>query len=137
MPEKRAIFCLVANDDGQVLFVQRAHGNRKGKWSLPGEHVDRGERSFRAAIRETKEETGLDVWVTHRLFTGNRHPVRVYVAKPVVGRLQRQRRECVDVRWRDPKTVESWELAFGGDRKALRLWADMQDGKYRPEASYE
>ena len=54
-------FCLVENDKGEVLFVQRAYGNRKGKWSLPGGLVDRGESSRHAAYRETREETGIVV----------------------------------------------------------------------------
>jgi len=36
--------------------------NRKlGKWLSPGGHVNEGETSIQAAIREVKEETGLDV----------------------------------------------------------------------------
>ena len=51
-------FCLVENEKGEVLFVQRAHGQEKGKWSLPGGLVDRGEGSRHAAYRETREENG-------------------------------------------------------------------------------
>ena len=28
-------FCLVENEKGEVLFVQRAYGKEKGKWSRP------------------------------------------------------------------------------------------------------
>ena len=39
-------FCLVENEKGEVLFVQRAYGKEKGKWSLPGVTVQsRGETS--------------------------------------------------------------------------------------------
>lgn len=132
----KVAFCLVENDRGEILFVQRAYGERKGKWSLPGGLVDRGEGSRHAAYRETREETGIVVKVTHRLFTGNTNPVKVYVGRPVGGKLRYQRRECLDVRWRDPGKVKPEELAFGGDRKALRLWADIKSGKAQPERDY-
>ena len=133
---KQAAFCLVENDKGQILMVQRGYGNKKGKWSLPGGFVDRGERPRRAAYRETKEETGIVVKITHRLFTGRTNPVTVYAGTPVGGRLQYQRRECLDVRWRDPSKLEEFDLAFGGDRKALRLWTDIKQGRATAEAYY-
>lgn len=129
-------FCLVENDRGEVLFVQRAYGKEKGKWSLPGGLVDRGESSRYAAYRETKEETGIVVEITHRLFTGNSHPVKVFVGRRVGGRLRFQRKECLDVRWRRPGSIRPDELAFGGDRKALRLWADIKRGLAKPERDY-
>lgn len=133
---KDVAFFLVENDKGEVLFVQRAYGKEKGKWSLSGGLVDRGESSRRAAYRETKEETGIIVEVTHRLFTGNTYPVKVFVGRPVGGRLRFQRKECLDVRWRRPNRMRPEDLAFGGDRKALRLWADIKNGKAQPEKDY-
>ena len=129
-------FCLVENEKGEVLFVQRAYGKEKGKWSLPGGLVDRGESSRHAAYRETREETGIIVEVTHRLFTGNSRPVQVFVGRPVGGRLRFQRKECLDVRWRDPQRIRPDDLAFGGDRKALGLWADIKNGQAKPERDY-
>lgn len=129
-------FCLVENYKGEVLFVQRAYGNRKGKWSLPGGLVDRGESSRHAAYRETREETGIVVKITHRLYTGNARPIKVFVGQRVGGRLRFQRRECLDVRWRRPDRIGPEDLAFGGDRKALRLWADIKSGNAKPERDY-
>jgi nucleoside triphosphatase len=42
------------------LFLMRSH-KWKGKWVIPGGHVDLGERIEDAARREIKEETNLDV----------------------------------------------------------------------------
>lgn len=133
---RNVAFCLVENDKGEVLFVQRAYGNRKGKWSLPGGLVDRGESSRHAAYRETREETGIVVNITHRLYTGNARPIKVFVGQRVGGRLRFQRRECLDVRWRNPDKIRQDDLAFGGDRKALRLWADIKSGRAKPEEDY-
>jgi len=44
---------------GTLVFIERAH--EPHGWALPGGFVDRGELLADAAIREAKEETGLDV----------------------------------------------------------------------------
>jgi ADP-ribose pyrophosphatase YjhB (NUDIX family) len=44
----------------QVLLVQRGPGSvMAGRWSLPGGHVEVGERLAEAAAREVFEETGI------------------------------------------------------------------------------
>jgi 8-oxo-dGTP pyrophosphatase MutT (NUDIX family) len=48
---------LVVGARGIVLHLHR----RLGRWMQPGGHVDPGETPWRAATRETIEETGLDV----------------------------------------------------------------------------
>jgi 8-oxo-dGTP diphosphatase len=44
----------------QVLLIERAKGALKGRWSLPGGHIEPGERAKAAALRETREETGVE-----------------------------------------------------------------------------
>ncbi|MEZ4401945.1 MAG: NUDIX hydrolase [Kofleriaceae bacterium] len=44
---------------GTVVLIERAHPPHG--WALPGGFVDRGEWVADAAVREAKEETGLDV----------------------------------------------------------------------------
>lgn len=50
----------IFNDKGQVLLQRRGDF---GKWGFPGGAVELGETPEQAAIREVKEETGLDVEV--------------------------------------------------------------------------
>ena len=123
MPRKVA-FCLVENDKGQVLLIQRGYGKEKGKWSLPGGYVDRGESSRHAAYRETKEETGLVVEIVSTVMIGRNNPIKTFAGRIVGGRLKFQRKECLDVRFFDQDKVPP--LAFGGDSRALRLWAEMK-----------
>jgi 8-oxo-dGTP diphosphatase len=44
---------------GEILLIQRAKGGYTGLWSLPGGHVEPGERTAEAARREVHEETGV------------------------------------------------------------------------------
>ncbi len=46
---------------GAILLNQRDIDPGLGKWGLPAGYVDLGERVEDAAVREVKEETGLDV----------------------------------------------------------------------------
>lgn len=50
----------ILNDKGEILLQRRGDCNQ---WGLPGGTVELGETPQMAAIREVKEETGLDVEV--------------------------------------------------------------------------
>lgn len=53
---------VVIRGDGKILLVRRSPGDfRAGEWEVPGGHVDPGETATQAAVREVKEEVGLDV----------------------------------------------------------------------------
>ena len=43
-----------------VLLIQRGKGALKGLWSLPGGHIEAGETAKAAAVREVREETGVE-----------------------------------------------------------------------------
>jgi len=49
---------VVTHDDDRVLLVQHSY---MSNWSLPGGLLDRREQVYAGAVRETREEVGLDV----------------------------------------------------------------------------
>ncbi|MEU0001816.1 NUDIX hydrolase [Streptomyces microflavus] len=52
---------IVLLTDDHVLLIERRWNPYAGSWALPGGHVDAGEASLQAAVRELKEETGITV----------------------------------------------------------------------------
>jgi len=43
-----------------LLMIQRGSGGSRGRWSLPGGHLEGGESVAEGVVRELKEETGVD-----------------------------------------------------------------------------
>lgn len=52
--------CVVFDRAGRLLLIRRGAPPFKGKYALPGGFVDVGETVEVAALRELKEETGID-----------------------------------------------------------------------------
>ena len=48
-------------NEGKIALIKRGNEPSKGKWTIPGGLVELGETLKQSVIRETKEETGLDV----------------------------------------------------------------------------
>jgi ADP-ribose pyrophosphatase YjhB (NUDIX family) len=52
---------VVVNDQDEVLLIHRSDNDN---WAVPGGAIDLGESMTQAAVRETREETGIDCEVT-------------------------------------------------------------------------
>ena len=48
----------------EVLLIRRGTPPRQGEWSLPGGRIEPGERTVDAALRELREETGVEAEIT-------------------------------------------------------------------------
>lgn len=59
---------IVQNSAGQILFFLRT--KYPFLWTIPGGHMTPGENSKDAAIRETKEEVGLEITKAELIFEG-------------------------------------------------------------------
>ncbi|MFD6715852.1 NUDIX hydrolase [Micromonospora sp. TSRI0369] len=69
-----AVTVFVQDEQGRVLLIQRTDN---GLWALPGGAQDFGEYIAETAVRETREETGIDVEVTDvvGIYTNPHHVV--------------------------------------------------------------
>ena len=52
---------VVRDADGRILLIQRGRDPERGHWGLPGGKVDWMETVEAAVVRETREETALEV----------------------------------------------------------------------------
>jgi 8-oxo-dGTP diphosphatase len=52
---------------GDTYEIVAVHRNRHTDWSLPKGHIEKGETQEQAALREVKEETGLDARIVDAL----------------------------------------------------------------------
>ena len=58
---KVAVGTIIRTADDEIVLCRRAIEPGYGRWVFPGGYVDRGEKLEEAAIREAREECGLDV----------------------------------------------------------------------------
>ena len=52
---------VIIERNGQVLLLKRTNVHGAGTWSTPGGHLEYGESPEECAIREVKEETGVNI----------------------------------------------------------------------------
>ncbi|MDY6875028.1 MAG: NUDIX domain-containing protein [Chloroflexota bacterium] len=85
---------VIVEHEGKLLLVHRAVSPRKGLWSFPAGFVEFDEDPAEAAVRECREETGLEVEIAGLLdvIAGREHErgadiVIVYCARLVGGEL--------------------------------------------------
>ncbi len=129
---KVAVGTVITRSNRDIVLVKRAIEPGYGKWVFPGGYVDRGEEVTLAAIREAREEAGLDVRLDHLIgiysYAGRTPIIIVYAATHVGGELVVDE-EGLEARWFTPSALPWDELAFLSTREALRdfLASDRDD----------
>jgi ADP-ribose pyrophosphatase YjhB (NUDIX family) len=129
---------LVADADGRILVVRTTYLGPG--WMLPGGRVERSETPHRAAVRETREETGIEVTVDGLvLVDGHRRGSVsfVFAGRLVGGKLSPQFGEIAEVGWvaRDEIAATSWRLDRLLDRieavgEGIAYWGLEAEGNH-------
>jgi mutator protein MutT len=120
-----------------VLLVQRGKGALKGLWSLPGGHIEPGETARAAAVREVREETGVEARIVERLgdvrYRYRRRGVRVdktvgfYLCEYVAGDTADHDHEVDDARWMPIEQART-ELTYPGEREMIERALSKHSG---------
>jgi ADP-ribose pyrophosphatase YjhB (NUDIX family) len=129
---KVAVGTIIRLADARIVLVRRAIEPGFGLWVFPGGYVDRGEPLELAAVREAREECGLDVrldgLVNIYSYPGRTPVVIVYAATATGGRLAHDD-EGLEARAFHEREVPWDALAFPSTRDALR---DYYRGRLYP-----
>ncbi len=120
--------------DVEIALASRR--TRKGElaWGLPKGGIDEGEAIEEAAVREVREETGLEarieadlgeiryfyVWERVRV----RKAVHFFLMRATGGDVSLHDHEMEDVRWFELKTALK-KAAYRGEREVLKRAADL------------
>jgi ADP-ribose pyrophosphatase YjhB (NUDIX family) len=130
----------VTNDAGEVLLIRRSDNEN---WALPGGAVDLGESLAQAAVRETREETGVDCQITglsgiytdpaHVLFyTSNgeaRQEFSIVLTARATGGQPTRSSETTEVRWATLADLEIYQMDQSM-RLRVRHYAEHRDQPY-------
>jgi 8-oxo-dGTP diphosphatase len=132
---KIAVATIIRTETGALVLVKRAIEPGYGKWVFPGGYVDRGEPLIDAAIREAREECGLDIRLDGLIniysYAG-RAPVIVAYAATAIGGTLAPDDESLEAAAVMPDAIPWDDLAFRSTREALR---DYLAGLLHPLAS--
>jgi ADP-ribose pyrophosphatase YjhB (NUDIX family) len=108
---KVAVGTIIRAEDGRIVLVRRAIEPGYGLWVFPGGYVDRGEEITSAALREAREESGLDVRLDGLIniysYPGRPLIIIVYAATLVGGDL------CCDDEGLEARLFSRDELPWG------------------------
>jgi 8-oxo-dGTP diphosphatase len=126
----------------EFVAVQRA---RHGDWSLPKGHLEEGESREEAAIREVKEETGIEakivcdlqevVYFYRRRKEGlTRKSVYYYLMEAVTDELGDPNWEVSEARWLPMSEADNL-LSYANDKGTIRLALKaLDEGEAKLEA---
>ncbi len=116
--------------EGKVLMIRNAalRDPSKAYWGFPKGHIEPGEKSEAAAIREIREETKIRTFIVAKLgesqYIFSRSGEKIlksvvyYLLRYRSGEIQPQELEVLEVKWFEPK--EAMEvLTFKKDREFL------------------
>ncbi len=120
----------------RVVLIKRSIEPGYGKWVFPGGYVDRGEETETAAIREAREECGLDVRIDGLVnvysYTG-RTPIIIVYAASIIGGTLSAADEALEARVFEPADIPWRDLAFISTREALEDYlAGARSARPRP-----
>jgi ADP-ribose pyrophosphatase YjhB (NUDIX family) len=120
---KLAVGTIVRMPDDRIVLTRRAIEPGFGRWVFPGGYVDRGEEIRTAALREAREEAGIDIAIDGLVgiysYPGTTAVIVVYRAHWTSGTLAIDD-ESSEIRLFEAEAIPWEELAFPSTRDSLR-----------------
>lgn len=131
-----------ASDEPRLLLLRRAVEPGLGAWDLPAGYLDPGESFEMAALRETREESGIDVELLSLAGVYHSPPANavtaVYRARALdPGTPVSLDFESSEHAWVRRSEVTDWlpRIAFSAMASAIADWAAGRRDEPRPDGS--
>ena len=117
-PRVPCVGAIIKDEAGRLLLIQRGHEPETGRWSLPGGRIEPGESDEQAVVRETREETGLQVRCGALIGSVERPGLRGLLdirdyAATVTGGALAPGDDAADARWVSPADLAALPLTSG------------------------
>ena len=123
MDPKVAVGTIIRTPDARLVLVRRAIEPGYGLWVFPGGYVDQGETLVDAAVREAREESGLQVRIDRlvNIYSyGGASPIVIVYAATMTGGELCTDDECLEARLFAPEHIPWERLAFRSTREGLQ-----------------
>ncbi|MBR2708729.1 MFS transporter [Candidatus Saccharibacteria bacterium] len=114
--KEKSCGCIILKDSKVLLICTRDDGGKQ-YWSFPKGHQEKGETDIETALRETKEEVGLDVKILsekplttwHLVHSGTVHKdILLFVAEPLNDEIKMQAGEVEKTEWVEIDKVDGY-----------------------------
>lgn len=123
---KVGVACVVVNEQKEILLgIRISKNNGNGLWQLCGGHHEFGESLVQTALRETKEETNLDlkdisfITFTEHTYKQKQYITFVYIGKASGALINLEPHKCEGWSWHGIDELPS--PLFEIDEKTLEL----------------
>lgn len=123
MNTERSCGCIIIKDN-KALLIGAKDDDGKLFWSFPKGHQETGETDTETAIRETKEEIGLNVRITNIEPIKTGHLVHdntaykeiiLFIAEPLDDNIISQEGEVEQIKWVEISEVEKYLIDYYSD----------------------
>jgi 8-oxo-dGTP diphosphatase len=124
--DPKLVVLVVIEINDKLVLGRRRIGAGEGLWTFPSGFVDRGESLHEAAIRETREETGLEVKIEQLIgiYSNNGNPIiLVAYIGIVVGGSMEIGDEMDKVALFDPNNLPP--MAFDSNERIIIDWRQV------------
>ncbi len=132
-PSIRIAVLTLIEQNGKFLLIQESKSACRKKWFLPGGRVFTGESLLEAAVRETREESGLRIQLTGLLYldqrtgespAGGADRIRfIFVGKTTGGMLKEtEDKHSIRAGWFSDEEIGRLELRSPFVRKVLDIY---------------
>jgi 8-oxo-dGTP diphosphatase len=119
---------LITDDQNRILLVRRSIEPKRGWWDIPGGFCEPGELPKAAAIREAREELGVEVRLIEQ--TGmyidvyqdaSEYTLNIFYSAEIIAGTPVAADDALEIGWFGPDQIPD-QIAFQCGRDALEDW---------------